>query len=196
MALKPSNSSNLEQLALNGLIRGERGLQAMLLTWQEEQQELSEVFKVRIGLASLDRDQFDRLADEIDSAMSDGGQRRDDAIERNRIDNFAARNFQSGSPPVQFTKDRLRRSLLAKTTVAERRASRLRSLVENNLLTQWIERNILRDDNFFMFPPTIDGVDLCFLLSVRAASVRPCVWPSTSLNLLNELIYFNETGHC
>jgi len=97
----------------------------MLLTWQEEQQELSEVFKVRMGLVTGDRDQFDRLANEIDSAMSDGGQSRDDAIRSNRIDNFAARHFQPDSPPVQFTKDPLRRPLLAKETINERRASRL-----------------------------------------------------------------------
>jgi len=84
---------------------------------------LSEVFKVRIGLASTDRDQIDRLADEIDSAMSDGGQRRDETIQRNRIENFAARRFQPNSPPVQFTRDRLRRPLIAKSTIAERRAS-------------------------------------------------------------------------
>ena len=97
----------------------------MLSSWQEEQQELSEVFKVRIGLATSDRDQVDRLADEIDSAMTNGGQRRDDTMQRNRIDNYADRHFQEpDKPPVQFTSNRLRRPLLAKDNVAERRASR------------------------------------------------------------------------
>lgn len=89
----------------------------------DEQQELSEVFKVRIGLATADRDQVDRMTNEIDSAMSLGGQRRDDAIQRNRMVDFAARHFQQGSPPMQFTRDKLRRPLLAKSTTAERRAS-------------------------------------------------------------------------
>jgi len=78
---------------------------------------------VRIGLATKDREQVDRLANEIDAAMSDDGQHRDDTIQRNRIDDFAARNFQPDSPPVQFTNDRLRRPLLAKNSAAERRAS-------------------------------------------------------------------------
>jgi len=94
-----------------------------LIAWrgQDEQQELSEVFKVRIGLATADRDQVDRMANEIDSAMSLGGKRRDDAVQRNRMDNFAARHFQQGSPPMQFTSDKLRRPLLAKSTIAEQR---------------------------------------------------------------------------
>jgi len=92
------------------------------------------VFKVRIGMATTDRDQFDRLANEIDSAMSEHGPRREDTIRRHNIDTFAARNFQPGSPPVQFTTERLRRALLSKSTVAERRASRLRFI--NNLLMQ------------------------------------------------------------
>ena len=83
------------------------------------------MFKVRIGLATSDRDQVDRLADEIDSAMTNGGQRRDDTMQRNRIDNYADRHFQEpDKPPVQFTSNRLRRPLLAKDNVAERRASR------------------------------------------------------------------------
>ena len=88
------------------------------------------MFKVRIGLATTDRDQFDRLADEIDSAMSEQGQRREDMIRRNNIDTYAARNFQPGSPAVQFTRDPLRRALLAKTTMAERRASRLPPFIQ------------------------------------------------------------------
>jgi len=99
-------------------------LQTLLLTLQEdEQQELSEVFKVRIGLATTDRDQFDRMANEIDAAMSDHGRQREETMRRHNIDIFAKRNFQPGSPPVQFTKNRLRRALLAKSTIAERRAS-------------------------------------------------------------------------
>jgi len=102
----------------------------LLLTLQEdEQQELSEVFKVRIGLATTDRDQFDRLANEIDSAMSEHGQQREETIRRHNIDIFAQRNFQPGSPAVQFTKNRLRRALLAKNTIAERRASCFRPFI-------------------------------------------------------------------
>jgi len=84
---------------------------------------------VRIGMATTDRDQVERLINEIDSAMSTQGQRREDTIRRNNLDTYAARNFQSGSPPVQFTREPLRRPLLTKTTVAERRASRLWSFI-------------------------------------------------------------------
>jgi len=87
------------------------------------------VFKVRIGMATTDSDQIERLINEIDSAMSAQGQRREDTIRRNNLDTYAARNFQSGSPAVQFTREPLRRPLLAKSTVAERRASRLSSFV-------------------------------------------------------------------
>lgn len=90
------------------------------------------MFKVRIGLATSDREQYDRLADEIDSSMSDGSHRRDG---HSRIENFAARHFQPDSPPVQFTAERLRRPLLAKNTVAERRASHLRPFVRMILIT-------------------------------------------------------------
>jgi len=108
----------------------------LLLTWQEEQQELSEVFKVRIGLATEDREQVDRLANEMDSAMSAGGQQREDAMRRNHIDNFARRHFQPGSPPVQYTAERLRKSLLVKNSTVERRASHLPAF-DCTLLMQW-----------------------------------------------------------
>lgn len=93
------------------------------------------MFKVRIGLATPDRDQYDRLANEIDSTMSDGSHRRDDERQHNRIENFAARHFQSDSPPVQFTTERLRRPLLAKNSLAERRASSLRLFIHRLLIT-------------------------------------------------------------
>jgi len=99
----------------------------MLLAWQDEQQELSEVFKVRIGMATSDHEQYDRLANEIDFSMSDASHRRDDDSTRrpNRMENFAARHFQPNSQPVQFTTERLRRPLLAKNTATERRACHL-----------------------------------------------------------------------
>lgn len=90
---------------------------------QLEQHELSEVFKVGGGPAAADRDQVDRLANEIDSAMSGGGRRRDEAMRRHRMDDFVARRFQLGSPSLQFTRDKLYEPLLAKDTAAERRAS-------------------------------------------------------------------------
>jgi len=84
---------------------------------------LSEVFKVRVGLTTADRDQVDRLTNEMDSAMTVGGQRRDDTLRRHRLEEFASRHFLPDSPPLQFNRDRLRQPLLAKNTVAERRAS-------------------------------------------------------------------------
>ena len=111
---------------------------------QEEQQELSDVFKVRPGLTTAERDQVDRVANEMDAAMTAGGRRRDDALRRHRLDDYATRHFHADSPPLQFTTDRLHQPLLARTyTVAERRASRRRTLYDYKLLTIKLVNSLL-----------------------------------------------------
>ena len=79
------------------------------------------MFKVRIGLASEDRDQFERLLDEIDRAMTDGGTSREETIRKNNMELFARKFFQPNSPPLQYNQQPLRRPLLAKNNDIEKR---------------------------------------------------------------------------
>ena len=90
---------------------------------QEDDQELSEVFKIRIGLATEDREQFDRLADEIDKAMSENERRREETMRKNNMEQYARRYFQPGSPPLKYNQQALRRPLLLKNSDIEKRVS-------------------------------------------------------------------------